>query len=61
MKVRVIRKPNFTSLHHVQIKRWWWPFWVTVSYDDVDRCRQVAQNLLTHGEASDIVYTGESK
>lgn len=61
MQVRVIRKPQFTALHHVQIKRWWWPFWTTVSYDDRERCEQVARDLIAYGRAYEVITQGESK
>jgi hypothetical protein len=61
MKVRVIRKPQFTSLHHVQIKRWWWPFWVTVAYDDLCRCKSIAADLINHKRAYEVHMQGESK
>jgi hypothetical protein len=61
MKVRVIRKPEFTSLHHVQVKRWWCPFWETVTYDSRQRCEQVAQNLIEHGLKYKVLLEGESK
>jgi hypothetical protein len=61
MKVRVIRKPEFTLLHHVQVKRWWWPFWETVSFDDRKRCEQVAKSLLEHGRRYEVLLEGESK
>lgn len=61
MKVRVIRKPEFTELHHVQIKRWWLPIWWTVMYDTRSRCETVAQNLIDHRRACEVVFEGESK
>jgi hypothetical protein len=61
MKVRVIRKPQYTALHHVQVKRWWWPFWMTVSYDDRARCEEVARNLLKNGHGNEVVMEGETK
>ena len=61
MKVRIIRKPEFTHLYHVQVKRWWWPWWTTVAYDDFMRCKQIADNLLTHGHAYELTYTGETQ
>lgn len=61
MKVRIVRKPEFTSLHHVQIKRWWWPFWSTVIYDDIKKCNEVANNLLTQGHTVTVIMQGERK
>lgn len=61
MKVRVIQKPEFNCLYHVQVKRWWWPFWGTVSYDTRQRCEQVARRLIEHGRKYEVVLEGESK
>lgn len=60
MKVRVIRKPQFTALHHVQVKRWWCPFWITVACNDYDACMRTADNLLKHGHAHTLCMQGES-
>lgn len=61
MLIRVIRKPEYTSLHHVQIKRWWWPFWTTITYDNKIRCLEIADNLLKKNTAFDVVFEGETK
>ena len=61
MKVRIVRKPGFTHLHHVQVKTLWWPFWRTVSYDDLKACEEVMRNLLKHGRPISIIAQGESK
>lgn len=61
MKVRIIKKPGFTSLHHVQVKRWWLPFWKTVAYDDVVRCHEIADSLVKTKHAYTVVMQGESK
>lgn len=58
MKVRIVRKPEFTSLHHVQVKRWWWPFWRDVMYDDLRKCREVADSLIKHGRKEIILFEG---
>ena len=61
MKVRVIRKPEYTALHHVQVKRWWLPFWTTVARHDLFRCKMIADELLKHNRAYEVVLEGESK
>lgn len=61
MKVRIIRKPEFTNLHHVQIKSWWWPFWRTVAYEDLRRCEQIVKNLIEHGHAYTIIMQEKVK
>lgn len=61
MQVRVIRKPEFTLLYHVQIKRWWWPVWKTVAYDGRARCELIAKQLLEHGHPYEVLIQGESK
>lgn len=61
MKVRIIKKPEYTALHHVQVKRWWWPFWMTVARDDLFRCREIADNLITRGKPFTLVMEAETK
>lgn len=61
MKVRIIRKPEFTALHHVQIKTFWWPFWRTVAYDDLYRCKQIAETIIKTKSKNEIVFEGETK
>ena len=60
MKVRIVRKPEFTLLHHVQVKHWWFPFWMDVSYDSLSRCREVAENLIKHGNKEIVLWEGET-
>lgn len=55
MKVRLIRKPEFTSLHHVQIKTWYWPFWRDIAYDDRHRCEQIVENIIASGKPFDVL------
>jgi hypothetical protein len=55
MKVRIIKKPEFTQLHHVQIKTWWWPFWRDVAYEDLRRCEKIIENIVTHGKPHDLI------
>mgnify|MGYP003345729362 CR=1 FL=1 len=60
MKVRVIKKPEYTALYHVQIKRWWWPFWTTVTYNGHAECLQIADNILKNGHAYTVLMEGEA-
>lgn len=55
MKVRLIRKPEFTLLHHVQIKTWWWPFWRDIASDDLYRCEKIVENIVTRGKPHDLI------
>jgi hypothetical protein len=32
MKVRVIKDPSFDHIYNVEIKRWFFPFWVEVRW-----------------------------
>ena len=61
MKVRIIRKTEYTVLHHVQVKTRWWPFWRTVARGDLLVCKEAMHNLLTHGKPVSIIAQGESK
>lgn len=61
MKVRIIRQPHYTALHHVQVKRLWWPFWVTVYGNDLSNCEQAAQNLIENKRTITVVMEGKSK
>lgn len=61
MKVRIIRKPQYFHLHNVQVKRWWWPFWVTVFDADLDQCLKAAHNLIKTKNLYSIVYEGETE
>lgn len=56
MKVRIIKKPEYHQLHHVQVKRWWWPWWTTVAYDSLTNCYEIYNNLITHGGTYTIVH-----
>lgn len=61
MKTRIIKKPEWTHLHHVQKKTKWLPFWRTVGAGTLQECQRVAENLEKHGEVYAVVYEGESK
>lgn len=61
MKIRIIRKPEFISLHHVQKKVVWWPFWITVETGTFQECQRIADNLEQHGNAYTVLYEGERK
>lgn len=61
MKVRVISKPEFSSLLFVQTKRWWFPFWITAYYGDKNTSLKVAENIIETGNKTMIVMQGETK
>jgi len=61
MKIRIIRKPEYLHLHHVQKKTKWLPFWRTVRTGTLQECQGIAENLEKHGNAYTVVYEGESK
>ena len=61
MKVRIIRKPGFMVLHHLQVKSRWWPFWRTIASDDLNSCKEMMSNLLKHGKPVNVLAQGESK
>lgn len=61
MKVRVIQKPQYAALCHVQVKYKWWPFWITVAANDRLHCERVAENMLRNGHTYTVYTQGESK
>ena len=61
MQVRVIQKPEYMALCHVQVRYKWWPFWVTVARNDLVHCQRVADNLIKTGQAATIYFQGESQ
>lgn len=61
MKIRIIRKPEFMTLHHLQKKTKWLPFWRTVDTGTLQECQRIADNLAKHGSTYTVVYEGEVK
>jgi hypothetical protein len=61
MKIRIIKKPEFMSLHHLQKKTRWLPFWRTVETGTLQECQYMADNLVKHGKPYTVVYEGETK
>jgi len=61
MKVRVIQKPQYEALCHLQVKYWWWPFWVTVTANSRQHCERVAENMLRSGHIYTVFTQGERK
>ena len=60
MKLRVIRKPEFMVLCYLQVKRWWFPFWVTVLADDEKACMKLAAEILKHGQFHTLIAEMET-
>jgi hypothetical protein len=60
MRVRVIQKPQYMALCHVQVKHKWWPFWWTVARNDRLQCERIAENLLKTGRPETIYFQGEA-
>jgi hypothetical protein len=61
MKVRVIKRPEFEHLHHLQIKKWWHLTWVNVFHGSEEACMQGAENLLSKGVIEKVIFQGETK
>lgn len=55
MKIRIIRKPQYTQLHSVQVKSFWWPFWKTICDEDIKTCTVLVDDMMKHGQPYIIV------
>jgi hypothetical protein len=55
MKVRIIKEPQWTVLHLVQVKTFWWPWWKEVFEGDLAICEQVAEALVKTGSINTVV------
>jgi hypothetical protein len=54
MKVRIIRKPEYDYVHHVQ-RKFLGFFWCTVFYGTLDTCEKVVENFKKYGVWSIVV------
>jgi hypothetical protein len=61
MKVRIVQKPEYTMLFHVQVKKQWFPFWQTTHVGCKQSCERAAQNLMKHGTTESVIFEGETK
>jgi len=60
MKIRIIKKPQYVALHHVQKKVKWWPFWITVDTGSLKECQTYVDNLMQHGNTYAVLFEGET-
>lgn len=61
MRVQVIKKPEYLTLCHVQIKKWWFPFWYTVHVGPEKECLTAVKNYMEHGTINTILFEGNKK
>lgn len=61
MKLRIIKKPHYMCLHHLQRKFKWLPFWITIGAGSKHECEMHANNMLANGTSYEVVFEGESK
>lgn len=55
MKVRIIKEPQYHTLHTVQVKTFWRPWWREVFAEALPKCEEVAEALVKTGSINTVV------
>ena len=61
MKIRIVFDHKYVTLHFVQLKRWWFPIWITTFTGTKNEAEAVYKNLVEHGSKLSILKEGEIK
>lgn len=56
MKVRVVKDGGF---YNVEVKRWYWPFWIEVAFDSCED-RAIEKAKLRADPCSAVVWSSEA-
>jgi hypothetical protein len=55
--VRVIKNPDYQYVYILEVKYWWWPFWIRVRSGSKDEMIEDAQNCVIHKTTKpEVVY-----
>lgn len=55
MKVRIIKEPHYHSLHSVQVKTFWRPWWREVFDGSLSQCEEAAEAFAKTGSINKVV------
>lgn len=61
MKVRVILARGYEYVYRVQVKRWWFPAWVSVYTGSEKEAVEVAERLVQGKGLDRVIFEGETK
>lgn len=61
MKVRIIRKPEYQILCHLQVKKWWYLGWKDIAADDLKVLEQRFEAMIENGEPNIVFFEGVTK
>ncbi len=61
MKVRVILARGYEYVYHVQVKRWWFPLWITVCLGPEEEAVEAAERLVQGKGLARVIFEGETK